>query len=212
MSLHNGRTDARTVVRDPLLAAMGGRPVLLIPYIGPGKTLGERVVVAWDASRAAARAVRDALPFLTRAAAVQVVSVNPRPGGFGHGEVPGNDIALYLARHGVNVEVQHIETRDLDVGNALLSVVALAVAIKPFMGQFVPVPKEPHEAPPAMLAGPLLFAGLGVLLGLLTGWLSGAVLAPTVSAKGRKRISWAQRPTAQSSAASLGVKLMGGSV
>src|SRR5690606_1374373 len=65
------------------------------------------------------------------------------------------------------------------VGNALLSVVALAVAIKPFMGQFVPVPKEPHEAPPAMLAGPLLFAGLGVLLGLLTGWLSGAVLAPT---------------------------------
>src|SRR5690606_31705029 len=44
------------------------------------------------------------------------------------------------------------------------------------------VPKEPHEAPPAMLAGPLLFAGLGVLLGLLTGWLSGAVLAPAVSA------------------------------
>jgi multicomponent Na+:H+ antiporter subunit A len=68
------------------------------------------------------------------------------------------------------------------VGNALLSVVALAVVIKPFMGQFVPVPKQPHEAPPAMLAGPLLFAGLGVLLGLTTGWMAASVLAPTVSA------------------------------
>ena len=68
------------------------------------------------------------------------------------------------------------------IGNALLSAVALAVVIKPFMGQFVPVPKDPHEAPPAMLVGPLLFAGLGVLLGLLTGWLSGTVLAPAVSA------------------------------
>ncbi|HEV7276102.1 MAG TPA: putative monovalent cation/H+ antiporter subunit A [Devosiaceae bacterium] len=68
------------------------------------------------------------------------------------------------------------------IGNALLTVVALAVVIKPFMGQFVPVPKDPHEAPLAMLAGPLLFGGLGVLLGLLTGWLSGTVLAPTVSA------------------------------
>lgn len=70
----------------------------------------------------------------------------------------------------------------LVIGNALLIVVALAVVIKPFMGAFVPVPKHPHEAPPAMLAGPLLFAGLGVLLGLLTAWLSGTVLAPAVSA------------------------------
>ncbi len=129
--------DAPSPGRQPeQLVLGGGRPVLLIPYIGPGKTLGERVVVAWDASRAAARAVRDALPFLTRAAAVQVVSVNPSPGGFGHGEVPGNDIALYLARHGVNVEVQHIETRDLDVGNALLSHVASEAADLLVMGGY----------------------------------------------------------------------------
>jgi multicomponent Na+:H+ antiporter subunit A len=70
----------------------------------------------------------------------------------------------------------------LVVGNALLVGVALAVVIKPFMGEFVPVPKQPHEAPPAMLAGPLIFAGLGVLLGLMTAWLSETVLAPTVSA------------------------------
>jgi nucleotide-binding universal stress UspA family protein len=113
-----------------------GRPVLLIPYIGAGKSLGQRVVVAWDASREAARAVRDALPILIPAEAVKVVSVNPRPAELGHGDVPGADIALYLARHGVNVEVQRVETRDLDVGNALLSHVASEAADLLVMGGY----------------------------------------------------------------------------
>ena len=78
-----------------------GRPSLVIPYIGPGATLGQRVSVAWDASREAARAVNDALPILQRAQAVGVVTVNPREGPFGHGEQPGADIALHLARHGI---------------------------------------------------------------------------------------------------------------
>ena len=94
-----------------------GRPSLVIPYIGPAATLGQRVTVAWDASREAARAVNDALPILQRAQAVGVVTVNPREGPFGHGEEPGADIALHLARHGVKVEVQRIEARDLDVAN-----------------------------------------------------------------------------------------------
>jgi nucleotide-binding universal stress UspA family protein len=113
-----------------------GRAVLLIPYIGAGETLGRRVVVAWDASREAARAVRAALPLLKGAAAVSVVSVNPRPAELGHGEVPGADIGLYLARHGVKVEVQRIDTRDLDVGNALLSHVASEAADLLVMGGY----------------------------------------------------------------------------
>ncbi|MGH6943153.1 MAG: universal stress protein, partial [Geminicoccaceae bacterium] len=81
-------------------------------------------VVAWDASRAAARAVSDALPLLERAKSVTVVSVNPRPNLFGHGEVPGADIALHLARHGLKVEVHRLEARDIDTANAILSYVA----------------------------------------------------------------------------------------
>jgi nucleotide-binding universal stress UspA family protein len=54
-----------------------GRPALVVPYIGPAPTFGERAIVAWDASREAARAVNDALPLLERAKAVSVVSVNP---------------------------------------------------------------------------------------------------------------------------------------
>jgi nucleotide-binding universal stress UspA family protein len=98
-----------------------GRPILLIPYIGAGATMGDRVVIAWDASREAARAVIDAMPILVRASAVMVVTVNPRQKDFGHGEMPGADIALHLARHGVEAEVQRVENRDMDVGNALLS-------------------------------------------------------------------------------------------
>jgi nucleotide-binding universal stress UspA family protein len=101
-----------------------GRPVLIVPYIGPAASFGERVIVAWDASREAARAVNDALPLLKRARQVGVVSVNPRPWPFAHGEEPGADIGLHLARHGVKVEVQRVEGRDIDTANAILSHVA----------------------------------------------------------------------------------------
>ncbi|HLT00597.1 MAG TPA: universal stress protein [Geminicoccaceae bacterium] len=101
-----------------------GRPSLVIPYIGPAATLGQRVTVAWDAGREAARAVNDALPLLKRAEVVGVVTVNPQERPFGHGEQPGADIALHLARHGIKVEVQRVESRDIDVPNAILSHIA----------------------------------------------------------------------------------------
>jgi nucleotide-binding universal stress UspA family protein len=101
-----------------------GRPSLVIPYIGPAATLGQRVTVAWDAGREAARAVNDALPILARAQAVGVVTVNPSDKPFGHGEQPGADIALHLARHGIKVEVQQVESREVDVANTILSHIA----------------------------------------------------------------------------------------
>ncbi len=106
-------------VEDVILSA--GRPALVIPYIGAGKTLGQRAMVAWDASRESARAVNDALPLLEQAKAVTVLSVNPRPGVDRHGEEPGADIALHLARHGVKVEVQHTQVEEIDVGDTVLS-------------------------------------------------------------------------------------------
>jgi nucleotide-binding universal stress UspA family protein len=101
-----------------------GRPTLVIPYIGPAKTLGQRVTIAWDASREAGRAVHDALPILKRAQAVNVVTVNPGDQPFGHGEQPGADIALHLARHDIKVEARRIESRDVDVPNIILSHIA----------------------------------------------------------------------------------------
>lgn len=107
---------------EVLLAS--GRPALVVPYIGAGETLGQRVLVAWDASREAARAVQDAMPLLERANVVHVLTVNPRPTALGHGELPGADIALHLARHRVEVEVRSVQTDDMQVGDALLSFAA----------------------------------------------------------------------------------------
>jgi nucleotide-binding universal stress UspA family protein len=109
----------RSVVEHVLLGC--GRPCIVVPYIGAPAGFGQRVLLAWDSSREAARAVSDSLPLLERAKSVSVVAVNPKSGIGGHGEEPGADIALSLARHGVKAEAQHIVAPDLDVADTLLS-------------------------------------------------------------------------------------------
>ena len=94
-----------------------GRPVLVIPRTGSFPTLGERILVAWTPSRGAVRAVNDALPLLCRAKSVKVVAVNPDAG---FGEIPGADIALHLARHGVDAVAETVKSPDKRVGVALL--------------------------------------------------------------------------------------------
>lgn len=114
-------TDASGVEPDfaerLLLAA--GRPALVIPYAGDFPTVGTRVLVAWNASREATRALTDAIPILREAKQVDVIAFNPKDAP--HGEVPGADIGLYLARHGIKVSVSQQSAEDVDVGNQLLS-------------------------------------------------------------------------------------------
>ena len=98
-----------------------GRPALIVPYVGNYDAMPKRVLIAWDASTSATRAVTAAIPLLRRAQHVDVVVFNPDSRGDAHGELPGADIALYLARHNINVNVVRQKT-DIDVGNALLSI------------------------------------------------------------------------------------------
>ena len=98
-----------------------GRPVLLVPYAFQAKEQARRVLIAWNASREAARAVSDSLPLLRRASQVHVVTVNAKTSRGGHGEEPGADIGLFLTRHGVKVTVSRQDATDLDIGNLLLS-------------------------------------------------------------------------------------------
>jgi nucleotide-binding universal stress UspA family protein len=100
-----------------LLAA--GRPVLVVPYAGNFTDAGKRVLVAWNASREATRALTDSIPLLREAESVHVIAFEPA--GAPHGEVPGADIGLYLARHGIKVTVSQQRAPDVDVGNQLLS-------------------------------------------------------------------------------------------
>ena len=109
------------------LVVGAGRPTLVVPYIGPrtdqqGKTrLGTRVMVAWDGGREATRAVNDAMPLLSAAERVDLVVVDPGKDARAHGDEPGADMALHLARHGVEVTVHRDSAPNMGVGDALLS-------------------------------------------------------------------------------------------
>jgi len=107
--------------RPEEVALLTGRPILVVPYAGAFADIGQTVLVAWDASREATRAVNDAMPLLATASSVTVITVDPEHGPEGHGEVPGADIALHLARHGVSVRVERTVSAGIGIGDALLS-------------------------------------------------------------------------------------------
>jgi nucleotide-binding universal stress UspA family protein len=99
-----------------------GRPVLMVPYVGAFPSLGSAVMVAWDGSREATRAVHDALPFMQHAKKTTVVTVNGRQDEPADSRPAGADIAAVIARHGVKVEVINIDAAaGASIGDALLS-------------------------------------------------------------------------------------------
>ena len=102
------------------LALASGRPVLFVPYAGKFETVGRRVLVAWNRMRESTRAVNDGIPLLAKAEKVTVLSINPQRGEDA-GDLPGADIALHLARHGVKAEASYTVAEDIDVGSVLLS-------------------------------------------------------------------------------------------
>jgi nucleotide-binding universal stress UspA family protein len=107
--------------RPEHVAIASGRPVLIVPYAGHFENVGRRVLIAWSATREAARAVADAMPLLASAEMVTVLTVDPRQTAAGHGELPGADIALHLARHGVKAQIETTVSAGLPVGEVLLS-------------------------------------------------------------------------------------------
>jgi nucleotide-binding universal stress UspA family protein len=107
-------------VEYAVLAA--GRPVLLLPYAGATSKIGERILIAWDSGREAARAAYDAVPFLSRAKKCMVVTVRGAASEPPGERFCGADIALTLARHDAAVDVLEVETnKDTPVGDVLLS-------------------------------------------------------------------------------------------
>ncbi|MBP2301610.1 universal stress protein [Azospirillum picis] len=101
-----------------------GRPLLVVPYAGRFATVGERILVGWNGSREAARAIGDAMPLLETAKRVVVMAANPKPGPNGLGDEPCADIARHLSRHGCRVEATHVATNVVEPGDTLLNAAA----------------------------------------------------------------------------------------
>jgi nucleotide-binding universal stress UspA family protein len=101
----------------------GSRPTLVLPQRPVQGDIGRTVTVAWNGSPEAVRAITSAIALLKRAQSVNLVVLNAGKEGDLHGEDPGADMALYLARHGIKVQVTATSAGP-DDGDALLSFAA----------------------------------------------------------------------------------------
>jgi len=115
-----GQPTTNIVIEAALFES--GRPVLIVPFIQKDRLRLDHVMVCWDGSRAAARAVGDAMPFLTRSGKASIVVADIQ--STKSADLPGADIATHLTRHGVNVTIERIPVSKIDVSNAILSYAA----------------------------------------------------------------------------------------
>ena len=117
--------DRPEPLRSDLIEAAlfdSGRPILLVPYVGVEHFQAKKIMVAWDGSKTAARAIHAAMPILELAEEVQIVMVEAKklhlPGD------PGADLAVYLSRHNIKVAVEKIPAPASGVSDALLNHIA----------------------------------------------------------------------------------------
>jgi nucleotide-binding universal stress UspA family protein len=114
--------DAAATTTPPDLAETvalaSERPVLIVPHIGVTKPPGKTVMLCWNGTREAARAVTGALPILKQADKVIILLIDPRNDG---DEQPGASISRWLGRHGVKAVVQRDTAAESSVGGVILS-------------------------------------------------------------------------------------------
>ncbi|MGW8312051.1 MAG: universal stress protein [Desulfuromonadales bacterium] len=115
-------TPDRTIPPDlPERAVLGsGRPVLIVPYAGEFKDLGQRVMLAWRGGPESSRALHDSLPLLQQAELVRVISVQG-PGGDESYRSHNADICHHLLHYGINATAEKRTGGELSVGDMLLN-------------------------------------------------------------------------------------------
>lgn len=106
------------------VAIESGRPVLVIPANWQARDYGRDVAVAWNDSRESTRAAFDALPILTHAKKVRLITVGEMTDNMGTNIIPSTEVAATFARYGLDVEVETAPSIDRHTGNALLARVA----------------------------------------------------------------------------------------
>jgi nucleotide-binding universal stress UspA family protein len=118
-----GLGDPDRAARDPQGFAIEdmvldcGRPVLGVPVANVPAQPGRCVLIAWDGSREASRALNDALPLIGEAEQAVVLTVDADP----RTALPGELAAEHLRRHGINARAQQAESGGLDIGGAILA-------------------------------------------------------------------------------------------
>jgi nucleotide-binding universal stress UspA family protein len=105
---------------ERVIADCGG-PVLVIPSAGHYADVGRRVLVAWTASREAARSLRDALPLLESAEEVTVLSVQEPSDDLPRGGFPHVDVLDHLRAHGIEARYARAVVGELGAVDMILN-------------------------------------------------------------------------------------------
>jgi nucleotide-binding universal stress UspA family protein len=115
--------DTRPVLawRPEKIVVACGRPVLLVPYVGSFTEVGRRVLVAWDGSREAVRALNDALPLIINAEAVTVMTVGTHEKDFERNHRSIERMVRHLARYGVAARSAETVQGGIAISDVLLS-------------------------------------------------------------------------------------------
>ena len=99
-----------------------GRPVIVVPYAGTFSDIGRRVIVAWNGSREAARALYDAMFLMTKAEGVTVIEIDPPAPGIAAPAASAAQVAAALARRGIAAKPETETTSgEISVEDLLLS-------------------------------------------------------------------------------------------
>jgi len=113
-----------------------GVPVLIVPQHWAVREDVKRVLVAWNATRGARRAIMDALPYITMAEHTTLLVVDAEKQEERHGPVPGMDISHHLARHGARVQTRCESSYGRGVNEVIESVAAQEDADLVVMGAY----------------------------------------------------------------------------
>jgi nucleotide-binding universal stress UspA family protein len=125
--------ELHDVVEDVLFES--GRHLFLVADQKPFEQGFENAIIAWNRSREAARAVAEALPYLTKSRAVTVVEIEQGASP----EMPakrGDELVRYLHHHGISASIKVANERGLDTSSALLEVIGEQKADLVVMGAY----------------------------------------------------------------------------
>ncbi len=107
--------------RPEEIVVASGRPALMVPYIGSFAEVGRRPLVAWDGSREAVRALHDALPLISAAETVTVMTVRASARDFERNRPSMERIVRHLARHGIAARTDETLRGSTAISDLLLS-------------------------------------------------------------------------------------------
>ncbi len=100
----------------------GGCACMVVPHSGKLSTPGKRVLLTWNASRESARALREAMPLLSRAETVVVLSSEPDDGdsSTASGHPHARELAKFLESHGIEAISSGISDPDMSTTDAII--------------------------------------------------------------------------------------------